>query len=232
LDDRRLRVGAVVVLVAMVVGAAALGAAMYLYPGGSFVEPHALRHSFWLNFLCDLTGDLALGGAPNPAAPIARAAMGAFAVSLVAFWLILPAHLTVARSLALCIRVAGAMSAVALAVVPLATGSLHAVVVFAVAVPGLVACVTGFGALVRPPRDRLSLAAASGAIAAGAIDAVLYARRVADDYQSCPPALPALQRVAFLFMLLWMAATAWRVLTFARRREVGQGPRGFRPHAM
>jgi hypothetical protein len=232
MDDRRLRLGAVVVLSAMFVSVGALAVAMHIYPGGSFIRPEAPRHSFWLNFLCDLTGDRALGGGLNPGARIARAGLGALAVSLLGFWFILPAVLPRARATALTIRVAGAMSAVGFALVPFANGVLHAVAIFAAAGPGLVASVTGFGALTRRPRDPVLLPAASGAIVAGALDCVLYARRVADDFASCPPALPAFQRLAFLFMLVWMAATAWRVLTFARRREVGQGPRDFRPHAM
>jgi hypothetical protein len=232
MDDRGLRLGAVIVLAAMLVSVGALAVAMHVYPGGSFVRPEAPGHSFWLNFLCDLTCDRALGGAPNPGAPIARAGLGALAVSLLGFWFILPAVLPRARAAALTIRVAGALSAVGFALVPFANDMLHAVAIFAAAGPGLIASATGFGALTRRPRDPVLLVAASGALVAGVLDCVLYARRVADDFASCSPALPAFQRLAFLFMLVWMGATAWRVLTRARRREVGQGPRGFRPHAM
>jgi hypothetical protein len=52
------RAGAASLLGAIVVSAALIGVAMVLYPGGTAAEPHALRHSFWLNYLCDLTSDL------------------------------------------------------------------------------------------------------------------------------------------------------------------------------
>jgi hypothetical protein len=214
--DRSLRVGAAVVLVSMACGVALLARAMELYPGGSFIDRHACQHSFWLNFLCDLTGERALGGATNPGSGSARGAIVFLAVSLGAFWLILPsllpAHLPGAPATTAVIRIAGSLSAVGLLAVPIANGSAHAVAVYAASGPGLVASVTAFVALVRGSRDGALLVAASGAIVAGAIDGVLYARRVLDHFGSCPPALPALQRVAALFMLAWMATTAWRVL--------------------
>jgi hypothetical protein len=214
--DRRLSWGAAVVLVAMAVGIALLARAMRLYPGGNFFDRNCAHHSVWLNCLCDLTGARSAGGAPNPGSPSARAAIVSLAISLGAFWLILPSLLPAlsrgARSVGAVIRVAGALSALGLLAVPLADGAAHAVAVYAAAGPGLVASVTAFVALVRGSRDVALLLPASSAIAAGAIDSVLYARRVLDHFLSCPPALPALQRIAGLFMLAWMAATAWRVL--------------------
>jgi hypothetical protein len=223
--DRRLSWGAAVVLVTMGVGVALLARAMQLYPGGNFFDRHAAHHSFWLNFLCDLTGAQSAGGASNPGSPSARAAIASLAIALGAFWLILPSLLPAssrgARAASAVIRVAGALSAVGLLAVPIADGAAHAVAVYAAAGPGLVASVTAFVALVRGSRDVALLLPASSAIVAGAIDSVLYARRVLDHFVSCPPALPALQRVAGLLMLAWMAATAWRVL---RRPRDEAGP--------
>jgi hypothetical protein len=214
--DRRLSWGAAIVLVATAVGVALLSRAMRLYPGGNVFDPHAAHHSFCLNFLCDLTGAQSASGAPNAGSPSARAAIVSLAIALGAFWLILPSRLAArsrgARVTGAVIRVAGALSALGLLAVPLADGAAHAIAVYAAAGPGLVASVTAFVALVRCSRDVVLLLPASSAIAAGAIDSVLYARRVLDHFVSCPPALPALQRVAGLLMLAWMAATAWRVL--------------------
>jgi hypothetical protein len=68
------------------VGAAAfvalMAAAMPRYPGGTWWDGARVGHSFWTNFFCDLTQPTRLDGrGPNPAAPLARAAMLALSVS-------------------------------------------------------------------------------------------------------------------------------------------------------
>jgi hypothetical protein len=223
LRDRWLRIGAAVVLIMMAAGVASLALAMHLYPGGNAIDRQALHHSFWLNFLCDLTGDRAQNGASNvPGSHLARAGIVALSAAVGAFWLVLPALFPAPRAAAALIRIAGVGAALGLMAVPLATGSVHAVAVYVSSIPGLIAAVVAFiamamaMAMVRTARDGLLLGAACGAIAAGFVDSVLYARRVLDHFQSCPPALPALQRVASLFMLAWMAMAAWRVLRRAR----------------
>jgi hypothetical protein len=222
--DRWLRVGAAAVLITMAAGVVSLALAMHLYPGGNSFDRQCLHHSFWFNFLCDLTGGQAVNGASNvPGSQLARAGIVALSVALGAFWLVLPALFPGARAAAALVRTAGAASALGLMAVPLVSGPAHAVAVFAASVPGLVAAVTGFIAIVRGVRDVVLLGVASGAIAAGVVDSVLYARRVLDHFQSCPPALPALQRVAFLLMLAWMGTAAWRVLQ-AKRPRSSRGP--------
>jgi hypothetical protein len=53
---------------------------------------------------------------------------------------------------------------------------------------------------------------ACATVATSAIDAILYARSYLTHPRVVPPALPLFQRIAFLLMLTWMAATAWQVL--------------------
>lgn len=212
-----LRLGAAIVLAMMVVGLTLLALAMHRYPGGTEIDPHCVGHSFWLNFLCDLTGDRALNGASNAAGRgVARAAMAAFSIGLGAFWLILPAEFPEHRALAAIVRVAGAVSVLGFLAVPVAEGPLHAVAVFAASVPGVLAAIVGLVATVRYVRDKLLLFAAFGAIAAATVDSILYARRVMDDFRSCPPALPVFQRLTMLFVLVWAGTTALRVLRPSR----------------
>src|SRR5882672_2582975 len=105
------RLGAVLVLTTIVTGTTCLALAMHRYPGGTEIDRHCAGHSFWFNFLCDLTGERALNGASNAAARgWARAAMAAFSLGFGAFWLILPAELPGHRALAATIRVAGSSS--------------------------------------------------------------------------------------------------------------------------
>src|SRR5438552_3783881 len=107
---RSRRLGAVVVLAAMVVGLTSLALAMQRYAGGTELDRHTVGHSFWFNFLCDIAGDRALNGAANPGGAFGRAAMAAFSVGLGAFWLILPAEFPRHRALGAIVRVGGSIS--------------------------------------------------------------------------------------------------------------------------
>jgi hypothetical protein len=218
MSSRPLRVGAVVVLAMGVVGSTLLALAMSRYPGGTELDRSCAGHSFWFNFLCDITGERALNGVVNPGSGFARAGMAAFSVGLGAFWLILPAEFPGHRALAVTVRLAGAISVLGFLSVPFADGPWHAVAVFAAAVPGVLAAIVGLFATVRYVRDKLVLGAAFASIAAATIDSALYARRVSDGFHSCPPALPVFQRLTTLFVLLWAGATAWRVLRASRDR--------------
>jgi hypothetical protein len=212
MPSRRRRLGAWIVLAMMVVGLALLALAMRLYPGGTELDPHTVGHSLWFNLLCDLTGGRALNGAPNAGSSFARAAMVAFSVGLAAFWLILPAEFPDHRALGAVVRACGSVSVLGFFAVPVASGALHPIAVFAAAVPGVVAALVACVATLRYVTDKLLLAAAAGSIATAAADSVLYAQRVLDDYRSCPPALPVFQRLTMLFVFVWAAAVALRAL--------------------
>jgi hypothetical protein len=213
------RVGALIVLAMMVTGLTFLALAMQRYPGGNELDRASVGHSFWSNMLCDLTGDAALNGAPNPASAFARAAMAAFTVGLGAFWLILPAEFARHRVLAATVRFGGAVSVLGFFAVPIAPGPLHAVAVFAAAVPGVLAATMGFVATIRYVRSTPLVVAAVGSIASATMDSILYARRVMDDFRTCPPAMPVFQRLTLLFVLAWAATTALRALRTRAPRE-------------
>jgi hypothetical protein len=210
---RSLRLGAAIVLVTMAMGATLLALAMHRYPGGTELDPTCAGHQFWFNFLCDLMGERALNGASNAAGrELARAGMAVFAVGLGAFWMILPAEFAGHRVTAAVVRAMGVVSAAGILGVPFAEGPLHAVAVFAAAIPGVLAATVGLVATVRYASNRLLLVAPLGAIATATYDSILYAQRVADNYRSCPPALPVVQRLTLLFVLAWGAVTAVRAL--------------------
>jgi hypothetical protein len=210
---RSRRLGAAIVLAAIVVGGTLLVLAMGRYPGGTELDRHTAGHSFWFNFLCDLTSDRAINGAPNGGGAFARAAMAVFSVGMGAFWLILPAEFPRHRTIGAIVRVSGAVSALGFLAVPAAAGPWHPVAVFAAAVFGVLAAALGFAATVRYVRYKPLLGAALGSIAAATADSILYAQRVADDYRSCPPALPVVQRLTLLFVLAWAGITALRAFT-------------------
>ncbi|HVU52518.1 MAG TPA: hypothetical protein VHL80_17685 [Polyangia bacterium] len=221
--------GACFVLLAVASGAALLGIAMALYPGGTALDAHAPGHSFWLNFLCDLTSPVARNGVANGAgARAARAAMLTLSLGLGATWLVVPAFLPGAPggrpSAARLIRGSGALCVSALVVVPLVPGSAHIVAIFTAAAAGLTAGVSTVVALARshgPARRWLPLAAV---LAATAADSIFYAQAVAARPLPPRPELPAVQRVGLLLALGWMVATALEILLAHRRAHRAERP--------
>jgi hypothetical protein len=225
--SRRVLWGARFVLLAVASGAVLLGIAMALYPGGTALDAHAPGHSFWLNFLCDLTAGAARNGVANPAGSlVARAAMLALSLALGATWLVVPSFVSGQRALARAIRVAGVLCVTALVAVPLLPGIAHAVAIFTAAGAGLGAGLATVVALARshgPARRWLPLAAV---LAATAADSLFYAQAVHARPLPPSPALPAFQRVGLLLALAWMVATALELLLAARPRDQAAGRGG------
>ena len=218
--------GARFVLLAVACGAALLGIAMTLYPGGTALDAHAPGHSFWLNFLCDLTAGVARNGVVNPAGSLAaRGAMLALSLALGATWLVVPVFVAGQPAMARAIRVAGTIGVVALILVPLAAGTAHAVAIFTAAAAGLAAGISTVVALARsrgPVRRWLPLAAV---LAATAADSIFYAQAVHARPLPPSPALPTFQRVGLLLAVAWMLATALEILRAGRLAAAQHDPR-------
>jgi hypothetical protein len=219
--------GARFVLIATASGAALLGIAMALYPGGTALDPHARGHSFWLNMLCDLTEPVARNGAPNrPGALVARVAMLDLTLALGATWLVVPALLDDGRAPGRVVRVAGVVCVAGLLAVPFLEDTAHAVAIFTSAAAGLLAGVVTLAALVRgggPARRWLLLGTM---LAATALAATCYARSFATHPRVVHASVPVTQRVAVLLALAWMLATA---LELVRRAGPRAAPGRSRP---
>lgn len=196
---------------------ALMAASMSLYHGGTWIDPSAPGHDFWLNFFCDLLHDHALDGAPNTTgARLATAAMLALIAGMLPFWLSTASLVAARPALAWTVRVAGVTSVLGLVAVPLTPsdrfGALHGVAVLVAAVPGLIAnaCST-IGLLAN--RDGARSTRVLGLIAlatfvCAAIDAAFYAKHMASGGAVTPPALPALQKLAAMLLVAWMLGVA------------------------
>jgi hypothetical protein len=208
-DRKRTPIGSLGILIAMAVGIALLAAAMLRYPGGTAFDPLSHGHSFWFNFLCDLTPDVAVNGRPNPGGRLARAAMIAFCVALACFWVVLPASFRNRRRISIATKTFGVMSAFGLAVFPVVLTRLgHVIAVFASLIPALCAGVLGLIGTLRYLRSKSLRVLASATVAVTAFDAVLYACSHLGNPRVISPALPLFQRIALLLMLAWMGAVA------------------------
>lgn len=197
--------------------------AIALYPGGTWYDVHAEGHSLTKNFLCDLMQERALNGHEAPVGSLlARVGMVAMLLSLAAFYEQIArfeSPITGAGSLA---RRAGWIACVLGCAVPLATSDrvrvLHLVSVVGAFVPSLVATIAALLVCLRAPRvSRWLRGAAVLTLGAGAIDGLLYAFVYASPELGLVPesrevrqlisaALPLLQRVATVGVLVWVGA--------------------------
>jgi len=180
-----------------------------LYPGGTWCEPDAVGHRFWGNFFCDLTAETTGRGADNSrSAASARASFVCFALGLAPFfWL---AGSAMGRVSGRAVRALGLVSAaatVALSFLPSVNGpALHTTMVFAAAIPGLVA---GALAVIGFVRSAQLTAGVLGALAfaSGAANAIGYAWAVAER-AGCVAWLPVVQKLTAVFLVGFMAVVA------------------------
>lgn len=217
------RVAALAVIAAVVVALVLVAAAIARFPGGSDCDPAARGFDPWCNYLSDLLHAAARDGLPNPAAPLARAAMLAFVAALPPFWALvarlLPARGAPARgsgrtsgrtSVGDVVRATGTLSAFGWAGAPLLGsdrfGALHGVFVLLGAGPGLLAAGLTVWAL-RPARPGLALL---GALVFACVGAAvgLYLRLLLGAPGAQSLALPALQKVAGVWLVAWLVAVA------------------------
>ncbi len=200
------RLTAVAVVAAVVVALVLLGLAIARYPGGSDCDAAAVGFDPSCNYLSDLLHQVARDGRPNPAAPLARAAMLAFVAALPPFWALR------ARGLVrgVLVRRLGTLSAVGWAAVPLVPsdrfGAWHGAAVLVGAGPGLVAVLLAVGGQwsVRRRSALLGL----GVLACVGAATLLYARLLLGDASAPSHAIPALQQVAAALLVAWLLDAA------------------------
>ncbi len=184
------------------------------YPGGTFCEPGAQGYRFWGNFFCDLTQRVTQQGVDNSRArSLAEASFVAISLALAPFFWLLGGIASRPRI----VRGLGLVSALGTNVVAwLPSGMsplLHQAAVFAATIPGLAASLLGFSALVVRALSggaalRTSALLGSAMLLFAISDAVGYAYAITVPAQ-CYRWLPALQKVAALFLLSWMTSIAW-----------------------
>jgi hypothetical protein len=187
------------------------------YPGGTFCDANAAGYEFWGNFFCDLTQPVTQRGVDNQRSRVlALGSFACFSFALIPFWLKLGA--LVGARLGRATRGTGLVSALGtnlIAWLPSAASPLlHQISVFMATLPGLAAALLGvLGLFSRGNTDEkralpLRLGAWLGAfgLAFGTADAAYYAYAIA--VPGCHALLPALQKLAALCLIGWMAVIA------------------------
>ncbi len=210
-------------LAAAVLGAVALfvglmGAAMALYPGGTWFNREAPGHSFFTNFLCDLLADTALNGEPNPLGTrLALLGMTCLVIGLLPLWLILPGLMPDRPALGHALTRVGTLGVFVLVLVPLATsehcGTCHTLAVELAGIPNFAALLLAVVGLLRTKHRSWPIAGMGVCLAAVAL--VDFAWYSYDAYRGLlgSPIVPGLENVAALLLLGWMVAVGtalWR----------------------
>lgn len=84
--------------------------ATFFYPGGNLWDKSARGFQWTQNFWCNLLSDEAINGQPNPAKPVAFAAMGVVSLTLLLFWYRFPDRVGLKTRERLIVQVSGALS--------------------------------------------------------------------------------------------------------------------------
>jgi hypothetical protein len=192
------------------------GAAMALYPGGTWWDATTRGHRFWQNFLCDLEWRVALNGSPNLlGSRLASAAMLVLLLGLGAFWIglpgVFPGRPPRGTSAVTPLGLVSALATVAVVLMPSDRfGALHGVMVITAGVPGLAAAGLAVGVLARgEPRPRIAAWTGASMLAFAFVDFALYAWHFL-GHTAGTPLGPTLQKVALLLLLGWMVVVAIR----------------------
>jgi hypothetical protein len=208
------RAAAIFVIASVGLAAAMFGASMWLYPGGTWCDRAAPGHSFFGNFLCDLTWKTSLAGRPNPIGSVVGSlAMLVLAAGLFAFFFVVARQLGRRPRLQTSVRVLGAVAivgSIGVTLMPSETfGDRHGQLVMLAGAAGLIACLLATIGLLRPAPP-LALAGAV-TIVATVIDLSLYAWHYFHRVD-CGRWTPAVQKVALALLLSWMVLVARRAL--------------------
>lgn len=194
--------------------------AALLYPGGTWCEPQRPGYDLVRSFLCDPLHTRGLNGAPNPAAGWARAGLLLSGLAFVPFWAGMPRALGFGGARARAVRALGVSSALLSLVVASSPSdawpALHTAAVLSASVTGVGAALTALSAPSTSSAGRTLRAVGWTAMSAAAVDAALYAEQ-AFFPKPCAVLLPALQKVAALWIVAWMLGTAWVLLRGAPR---------------
>jgi hypothetical protein len=94
-------------VIGTVVFAVLYSIAAFLYPGGSQANINSVGFSWMDNYWCNLLNESALNGEPNPAKPVAIAAMGILCITLSVFWFILPLHIKTGKRADVAVQLSG-----------------------------------------------------------------------------------------------------------------------------
>ena len=172
------------------------------YPGGSQADKNAAGFSWQHNYWCNLLNENAVNGQPNPAKPIALAAMLVLFLTFSLFWALFPVQMKLPLKLKCTIQVAGILSMTSAFF--LFTSFNHDMVVNIISLLGVVATIGAFVALYQVRWLGLFGLGLFSILLVG-LDNYIYYVRGMIIY------LPVMQKITFAAFLIWMGCISFRL---------------------
>jgi hypothetical protein len=199
-----------------------VGAAMAVYPGGTWWDPATRGHSFWRNFLCDLFHRHSLSGQENSwSAALATMGMLAMLPALAAFFALVSRLESPESRAGRVARVAGALACTTGVAIPLTPSDRfrvgHLTAVIGTSFPALLALGCALVVSLRSARGARGArvwaspisALAVSAMVFSAIDAVAYAIAAVTAVRTLDWMLPVFQRLGAIALVGWMIAVVF-----------------------
>ncbi|MDZ4694925.1 MAG: hypothetical protein SGI86_07210 [Deltaproteobacteria bacterium] len=213
-----MRVLSIAVMLSALVGfVGCIGVAMAVYPGGTWYDKATPGHHFWFNFLCDLLRQNGLNGRPNPlGSRLATVGMLSLVIAIAAYFWIAPEAMPRWPSVGRIVRITGLLGAAGLVSVALLPsdrfGKLHTFAIILAAGPGIIAVSLALAGVAFDPQamawHRLLGVSLWLSVVATAVLFVLHTFMGGGWIR----ALPAMQRVAAILAVTWMANAAVTLL--------------------
>jgi len=168
--------------------------ASLFYPGGSQADVNSKGFSWINNYWCNLTNEKAINGQQNTAKPIAIAAMFVRCLTLAVFWYIFPKQVGFIKFSRLSIQISGAL---AMFIGMFLFTDMHDTIVNIASICGLVATTGTYAGLYKLKWKGLFWLGILNLIFIF-INNILYYGEGLRSY------LPIVQKITFLFFLLWI----------------------------
>lgn len=212
----RERLYAYLVLVNLAAFVALIALAMWVYPGGNWLDRRAAGHDFFANYFCDLTQPVSLSGVDNAlGARSAKLGMLCFALALAGFFRLLPRYFAFDSPLRAWVRWLGTSAVAIFVAVALSPsercGEIHGWLALTSGVLGIAATLCALSAL-RAAEARSLFRLGLAVWLCASFDALLFAYHFGSA-QPAPWLVPAAQKLAALLLCAWMIAVAWPVVS-------------------
>lgn len=168
--------------------------ATFLYPGGSQADKNSVGFSWVHNYWCNLLNENALNGQPNPAQPIAMAAMFILCLSLSFFWFHFPKKLNTSAKHKSIIQISG-ISSMATAVFVFT--DLHDSIIIISCLFGLIATTVTLITLYKIKNYGLFIFGVTNLLLVALNNYLFYTKGMLVY-------LPLIQKISFATFLIWI----------------------------
>ncbi len=167
--------------------------AALLYPGGSNADSTEPGFNIYTNYWCDLLGNTAKNGQPNPGQSVAFTAMGLLCLTLAYFWYVTPVAFAFPKRAQRLLQTAGVLS---MSIAPFIFTTYHDAIINIAGVFGSVAMLGTLVGVYKNHAFALFLFGIICLVLCGLNNYIYHTHQFIDQ-------LPIIQKITFLLFLLW-----------------------------